>query len=292
MTSTAQLPLALPHTPRLRHLLGEIKVPMPDGSIHVLTTLLSRANHKQEKGYGFLSVGLTLTPRATGRSGRSLCPFATRGCAAACFADYDRLAWPQNKRVAVARTRLLAHEPELFFALLVADLTRESARAVRLGVRLVCRLNVVSDVPFEREFPWLFPRFPGVEFMDYTKDALRVLHRERPRNYHLTFSRSERNERDCLRVLEAGSNVAVVFRRPPFPRTFWGYPVIDGDRNDLRFLDPSPCVVGLKAKGKGAREDQTGFVLDSPTQWPEKPTRLIASPRKPLTHQPTEKTNL
>jgi hypothetical protein len=242
---------------------------MPDGSTHVLTRLLSQANHKQEKGEGFLSVGLTLTPRATGRSGRSLCPFATRGCAAACFADYDRLAWPQNKRVAVARTRLLAQDLDLFFAMLMADLTRESTRANRLGIPLVCRLNVVSDVPFERECPELFTRFTEVRFMDYTKDVRRMLAAERAHNYHLTFSRSERNEGDCLRVLEARRNVTVVFRRPPFPRTFWGYPVIDGDRNDLRFLDPNPCVVGLKAKGKGARQDRTGFVLDAPPELAE-----------------------
>ncbi len=241
-----------------------IRVSLPDGSIHVLTRLLSQANHKQAKGTGFLSVGLTLTPRATSRAGRTLCAFATPGCAAACFAGYDRLAWPQNKRVAVARTRLLAQDPERFFALLEADLTQEAARADRLGIRLVCRLNVVSDVPFERERPELFTRFPGVEFMDYTKDVRRVLSPERPRNYHLTFSRSECNESDCLRVLAAGGNVTVVFRKPPFPRTCWGYPVIDGDGNDLRFLDPSPCIVGLKAKGKGAREDRTGFVLDTP----------------------------
>src|SRR5438445_13854460 len=89
-----------------------IPVTMPDGSTHVLTALLSHANHKQAKGAGFLSVGLTLTLRTTGRAGRSFCSFATRGCAAACFADHDRLAWPQNKRVAVARTRLLAQNPE------------------------------------------------------------------------------------------------------------------------------------------------------------------------------------
>jgi hypothetical protein len=236
---------------------------MPDGSTHVLTKLLSQANHKQAKGTGFLSVGLTLTPRTTGRAGRTFCSFATQGCAAACFAEYDRLAWPQNKRVAVARTRLLTQNPEMFFVLLMDELAREYARAERLGVKLVCRLNVVSDVPFEREFPALFTRFPGVRFMDYTKDISRVLSQARPRNYHLTFSRSERNESNCLRVLKAGSNVSVVFRRPPFPCLFWGYPVIDGDANDLRFLDPSPCIVGLKAKGKGARGDRTGFVLNS-----------------------------
>jgi hypothetical protein len=242
---------------------GPVNVAMPDGSTHVLIQLLSKANHKQAKGTGYLSVGLTLTPRATGRAGRSFCSFATQGCAAACFADYNRLAWPRNKRVAVARTRLLAQNPGMFFLLLVNDLARDNARAHRLGVRLVCRLNVVSDVPFEREHPALFARFPAIQFMDYTKDIRRVLNPARPRNYHLTFSRSERNESDCLHVLKAGGNVAVVFRRPPFPRLLWDYPVIDGDANDLRFLDRSPCIVGLKAKGKGARADRTGFVLDT-----------------------------
>ena len=83
----------------------------------------------------------------------------------------------------------------------------------------------------------------------------------RPANYHLTFSRSEANEANCRRALAAGQNVTVVFRKPPFPTKFWGYPVIDGDQNDLRFLDPAPCIVALKAKGTGARRDTTGFVL-------------------------------
>jgi hypothetical protein len=85
----------------------------------------------------------------------------------------------------------------------------------------------------------------------------------RPGNYHLTFSRSERNQGACRHVLAADHNVAVVFRRVPFPATFWGYPVIDGDAHDLRFLDQSPCVVGLRARGKGARTDRTGFVVDA-----------------------------
>jgi hypothetical protein len=145
----------------------------------------------------------------------------------------------------------------------MADLRREECAAIRADLPLVCRLNVVSDVAWKREFPELFAAFPDVQFMDYTKDAYRILDGKLPGNYHLTFSRSETNELDCLRVLKAGHNVTVVFRKPPFPATFWGYPVIDGDRNDLRFLDPPPCIVGLKAKGAGGRRDQTGFVIDS-----------------------------
>ena len=81
---------------------GPVTVLMPDGRPYLLKTLLSAANHKQAKGIGYRSVGLILTPRATAHSGRNLCPFATRGCARSCFADYDRLAWPQVKRAAVA----------------------------------------------------------------------------------------------------------------------------------------------------------------------------------------------
>jgi hypothetical protein len=106
-----------------------------------------------------------------------------------------------------------------------------------------------------------------VQFMDYTKHASRVLDSRRPANYHLTFSRSERNEPDCQRILKAGHNVTVVFRKEPFPETFWGYRVIDGDQDDFRFLDPAPRVVALKARGRGARVDATGFVVDAPRRF-------------------------
>jgi hypothetical protein len=238
---------------------GPITIQMADGQPYIIKKLLSAANHKQEKGEGYRSVGLILTPRATGRARRNLCPFATKGCARSCFADFDRLAWPQVKRAAVARTLLLGRHPECFQAILRTDIAREVALAERLP--MVVRLNVVSDVAWERECPGLFADFPTVQFMDYTKDISRVLDPNRPANYHLTFSRSEANEEDCHRALAAGHNVTVVFRKPPFPATFWGYPVIDGDRNDLRFLDPAPSIVALKAKGAGARRDATGFVL-------------------------------
>jgi hypothetical protein len=236
-----------------------VTIQLADGQPYLLKKLLSAANHKQEKGVGYRSAGLILTPRATGHAGRSLCPFATPGCARSCFADFDRLAWPKVKRAAVARTLLLGREPELFQALLRADIARELALAN--GLPLVVRLNVVSDVAWERECPGLFADFPTVQLMDYTKDISRIVDLARPANYHLTFSRSEANEEDCRRALAARHCVTAIFRKPPYPATFWGYPVIDGDRDDLRFLDPAPCIVALRAKGAGARRDTTGFVL-------------------------------
>jgi len=45
------------------------------------------------------------------------------------------------------------------------------------------------------------------------------------------------------------------------PKKFMGRNVLDGDKNDLRFLDKPNSIVGLIAKGK-ARHDTSGFVID------------------------------
>jgi hypothetical protein len=55
--------------------------------------------------------------------------------------------------------------------------------------------------------------------------------------------------------------MAVVFRHS-LPDTFRGLRVIDGDKDDLRFLDPKGVVVGLVAKGKKAKQDKSGFVIN------------------------------
>ena len=98
--------------------------------------------------------------------------------------------------------------------------------------------------------------FPNVTFYDYTKNPKRF-NKKLPKNYHLTFSRSEDNDKDVERVLAKGGNVAVVFgvkNVNQLPTTYKGYKVINGDETDLRFLDEKNIVVGLKYKlmtGKG-----------------------------------------
>ena len=53
--------------------------------------------------------------------------------------------------------------------------------------------------------------------------------------------------------------MAVVFDAVP---TEWqGWTVINGDADDLRFLDPVGVIVGLKAKGPKAKKDTAGFVV-------------------------------
>jgi hypothetical protein len=88
-------------------------------------------------------------------------------------------------------------------------------------------------------------------------------------NYSLTFSLAEDNDAEARDALRAGVNVAVVFAGA-LPERFSvagvEAPVIDGDRNDLRFTDPRGCVVGLSAKGR-AQRDRSGFVrTPTPTE--------------------------
>jgi hypothetical protein len=105
--------------------------------------------------------------------------------------------------------------------------------------------------------------FPECTFYDYTKSPERMtkfVNGEMPKNYHLTFSRSETNGAISLAFLRSGGNVAMVFRKS-LPATYYGHDVVDGDETDLRFLDGSGKIIGLKEKGL-AKKDQTGFVLE------------------------------
>ena len=114
------------------------------------------------------------------------------------------------------------------------------------------RLNGTSDIPFEKfkiEGKNIFEHFPNVQFYDYTKNHIRMykfLDNLFPANYHLTFSRSETNDKESMKVLSMGGNVAMVFDK--VPETYEGYHVIDGDKNDLRPLDERNVIVGLKFK--------------------------------------------
>jgi hypothetical protein len=60
-------------------------------------------------------------------------------------------------------------------------------------------------------------------------------------------------------VLDTNTNMAVVSTLP-MPKKFRGLDCINGDEDDLRFLDPQGVVVWLSAKGK-AKKDTSGFVI-------------------------------
>lgn len=217
---------------------------------------------KTSKGekYGWLTGIMYLAPVNEAGFG-NVCPNASKGCAAACLFTAGRGVFDSVKEARIRKTREFFTNKTGFMETLANDISSLVAYAAKKGKQACVRLNGTSDIPWERL--GIMDKFPAVQFYDYTKSLSRALDFAKgalPKNYHLTFSRSEENEPDALKVLNSGGNVAAVFGGKTMPGNWNGFNVIDGDASDLRFLDAKNSVVGLKAKGLG-RKDTTGFVV-------------------------------
>ena len=226
-----------------------------------LTLLSVGTDAKTVKGekFGYLTGIMYLAPANEAGFG-NLCPNASAGCLVSCLFTAGRGAMSNVKQARIRKTRLFFSDKAKFIDTLIEDISSLIKSGVKESKKVCVRLNGTSDVPWERL--GIFDKFPEIQFYDYTKSASRAVDfalGKLPKNYHLTFSRSEENEASALNVLANGGNVAAVFGGK-LPATWKGYKVIDGDESDLRFNDGKNVVVGLKAKGKG-KKDSTGFVI-------------------------------
>lgn len=219
----------------------------------------------QNKGY--LTGILYLAPADLGHDGKNLCPFATPGCKASCLNTAGRGIFDTVQAGRLRKRRLFMRHRDTFLDQLIGDIAKLCRHADRLGLEPAVRLNGTSDIAWELIAADIIRMFPNVQFYDYTKIAVRARASKTsagwPKNYHLTFSRSETNDAKAESVLETGGTVAVVFdtrKSRPLPESWHGFPVVDGDLSDLRFLDPAGHVIGLRAKGR-AKRDRTGFVV-------------------------------
>ena len=194
------------------------------------------------------------------------CPNASKGCRIACLYSAGRGAF-QNVKDARTRKTIFFHENRQAFMQEIAnDIHALVKKAKKLGMEPCIRLNGTSDIAWEtipvNGAKNIFELFQGTRFYDYTKSVNRMIFSfddpEWPENYSLTFSRSESNQQYVSKIVSRGGNVAAVFN--DVPKTWQGFPVVNGDETDLRFLDPKGVIVGLKAKGK-ARKDASGFVV-------------------------------
>ena len=221
--------------------------------------LLTLGNTKTVKGeaMGFQTYIMHLAPSTL--SGYQTCPMASEGCASACLNTAGRGRFTAIQEARIRKTKWFFEDRESFMIQLVKDIEAAIRKAKREGFTPVFRLNGTSDIRWEtvavNGFVNIMAMFPQVQFYDYTKLPNR---RNVPSNYHLTFSRSESNEIDALRMLGQGMNVAVVFDE--LPAKWAGVKVIDGTETDLRFLDEKGVIVGLVAKGK-AKKDNSGFTV-------------------------------
>jgi len=194
-----------------------------------------------------------------------ICPYQDIAkCKSACLNTAGRGAFSNVQKARLRKTEWFLNDEPSFMEQLFQDITKFVRHCTKHGRKPAVRLNGTSDIQWEYKKylgQTLFEHFPEVQFYDYTKIPTRNI--SNIPNYQLTWSYSEANLKyaDFFReALDKGMNVAVVFNHD-LPKEFKGVPVIDGDLHDLRFLDQTNSVVGLRAKGS-AKKDDSGFVIN------------------------------
>ena len=239
---------------------------------YLLGVGLDAKSIKGEK-YDYTTGMQYLTP-SDGSGIANLCAYASAGCQWACLntAGHGDPRIGDTVQIArLIRTAYWQYQRSAYWTQLMKEIDALIRKGKRKNMVPVVRLNATSDIVFERtrvvidgvlQAPNIMALYPHIQFYDYTKwpfDKRETL----PDNYHLTFSRSEDNHAEAMHNLAMGRSVAVVFdtkKGQPLPEYWSGYQVIDGDISDLRFLDASGVIIGLRAKGY-AKNDNSGFIV-------------------------------
>lgn len=154
----------------------------------------------------------------------------------------------QNSRV--KKTKLFFEDRPSFMRLLIHEINHARQKADASNMTLAIRLNCTSDISpeeFTIDDKNILQLFPSIQFYDYTKVFEHAALLKKYTNYDLTFSYSGENWDECVKVLEQGFRVAVVFE-DILPETFRNYPVIDANEYDARFLDAGGIICGLTYK--------------------------------------------
>lgn len=204
---------------------------------------------------GVLEALLYLTPYQL--HGHKMCPNAET-CKAFCLAKSGRNKFGKIESESVidtARrlgTELWLYNRQAFLKMLCCEIEQAKRKAEKQGLRLIVRLNGTSDLAYQgfkdKDGKHLPELFPDVQFVEYTKVA-HYIDCNKWSNVDYTLSYSGASAADCRKVLEMGTaRVAVVFASKELPKTFAGYPVVDGDLSDVRCDEPKGVIVGLRYK--------------------------------------------
>ena len=227
-------------------------------------------NAKTVKGDGseYLTAILYMTPWKVMVEGKQYnsCPMAEQAnCIDACLYTAGRGAFNNVQAARMRKTEWFYRDREGFMAQLIEDIRKFERYCFKRGIQPCVRLNGTTDIRWEKIKYYganIFQWYPNVQFYDYTKISNRKT--KDIFNYHLTWSYSGANTDYAAKLTDAlanGMNAAVVFRKEYKQPKWRGINVTDGDKDDLRFLDPSNSIVALYAKGK-AKKDTSGFVVD------------------------------
>jgi hypothetical protein len=199
------------------------------------------------------------------------CPSASKGCRKACLFTSGRGRMSNVMEARINKTKFFVDDQVTFMLQLKREIIAFIKKASKLNLIPCVRLNGTSDIAWEDielDGKNIMEHFSGLQFYDYTKRLTRMvvwLAGGMPRNYHLTFSRSENTSDAVVRdILKEGGNVAVVYA-DKLPDSDFGFvEVVNGDESDLRFRDRQSVIVGLTYKRTTVAKDdaiESGFVL-------------------------------
>ena len=224
-----------------------------------MSALLSKTikTEKTEKEHpGWINTLTYLYPN------KNLCPFSDQ-CFLTCLKTSGRL--PMAKKAMINRTKLLYQDNNTFINNLENELRKVKKSAHKKGKKLAYRFNGTSD-RFEEVKHFLdMDNQPFDQAYDYTKNFQRVLNYQGYKGYNLTFSYDGLNSLETKFLLKNKiANVSVVMttkRNEELPKTYnlngIDYPVLDGDKHDLRFTENKGYIIGLRAKGKAIKNNGT-----------------------------------
>ena len=218
------------------------------GTVNQSTKLM-----KNFKVHNVLTYSLYLSPAHT--SGYEVCPDATPECRMGCL-NTSGLAkvnlhagLTTIKDARIAKTRLLIEHNDFFMNWLVAEIKSAKLKADKMDADFSIRLNCTSDVNWANTYLNglnIFEIFPEINFYDYSKTFSKF--ENIPSNYDLTFSFTGMNWSNCLRVLDMGYNIAMVFnlgKKEKLPTSYKGIPILSGDISDYRVADKKGFIIGL-----------------------------------------------
>jgi len=179
---------------------------------------------------------LYLAPHNLNNKGVTLCKDASKGCIESCLYSAGRGKFSNVQSSRINKANYFVSDKKVFLTQLLKEIRKEIKKASDKNEKIAFRLNGTSDISLPR----------AKRYQNY-------------RNYTLTFSKSETNEKQVNEALNLGINVAAVFK-DNLPQTYKGIKVVDGDYSDLEMLKFKNVILGLKAKGE-AKKDTTGFVI-------------------------------
>ena len=214
----------------------------------------AKLNKTDNSSQEYRLAGLSLMPDDV------LCPYRhVAGCARPCLESAGMGVFSNVKAGRQRKTDWWHSDRSGFLDQLRKELTNFDKLCKRQGVKAAVRLNVLSDIPWEKH--GIPQEFPDIFFYDYTKNSSRL--GKTPDNYDLMFSYSGEAEYQKFvpKAVKSGAPMSVVFRGA-MPDTFMGRRVINGDASDLVNVKAGSVIVGLVAKGK-AKKDEGSFVIDS-----------------------------